>query len=1146
MSKRESFLRSVCTASVKEFLNFIVLHKNNSDPFDLNELLQEFPRKQKELLWKQLKTLLTDVLLANPVENWQKFDEDSDDEMEVEGALDLKEALSVISGITEVVAASINVIDENVVYIDLLEIAIILNGIMPVLPTHQGVLKITIQRLFEAWWEKGLEGKEELGKTVFIMLLEKSLMAKFSNADIVRLWQFHQALESFEFNSEASNEVKDALLQCFMSIAHIKKEEGRRFLSFLFSWDVEFIKMIHGTIRNQLTFFPKSIMPFVAEVYFRAWRKASGLFLETIENCCIQDFMHHGVHLPRNSPVHSKVRELLSYFHQQKLRQGVDEMLHRLYQPILWRGLKARNSEVRANAAILFVEAFPIRDPALTNEDVDVSIQKQFEEIFKLLEDPQPLVRSTGVLGVCRIAAKYWEMIPPSILTDLLTKVLCDLSADTSSADVRCSVFKCLPITLDNRMSHPLLEQILPGLRNSLHDTSEKVRVAFVDMLLKVKAVRAAKFWKICPMEHLLARLELDSRPVARRIVNLLFNSFFPVNQPDEIWCERCVTLLQMNPMAARKFYQYAHEHTAPTNIAKLMLVIRRCLNACIQRAAHNESDIDDDEHQKENISVLDSVLSVNDGATMASLLEIIVILWKSIQKALNENEEAKNYTVAKFATVLPEYFKNLTDDRCTVPLIILASFMPATAVLTFSCGVLSKLRNLDKDADENKYSSLIDCLCQWGKVGHVVELITDWLTEGLPQKNKKIQPRKVRIQEMVQPKLELAIKFLEYILTNIMSRECLLDLPQRKLTQLLKALAAMKELLVSFLSTSEMMLHDINLDTALRAFSLHCRLTIHLHNKISAEDRNYLLILEDNASWIDEKVLQFMHIPGKEMEVSEHQSQVAKQVVDMYLSVCKDIVMVGASDRKFQAQLLGFAVAVMNTEKGVFSLPLVISILKEIAVDCLSQDICNTSENSKEILNIVQKVFHKIFENLARSSKKNQAEALQVLTSIQLVLGEFISTVENWHGVHEAVRQEMFSTLLAAMLAETVHALKKKSDTDDITPPEAPSDLPVLSSYLLAIVIKYPSVMRSFLNELAECVNSEAIQGIVELVAALHFLLVLNKGKAHVKRAAIKDTATAIHGKFQAYSGNESGLNDFERALCLSSNRHLDDLLHL
>lgn len=52
---------------------------------------------------------------------------------------------------------------------------------------------------------------------------------------------------------------------------------------------------------------------------------------------------------------------------------------------------------------------------------------------------------------------------------------------------------QCLPIILDNKLSHPLLEQLLPAVRHSLHDNSEKVRVAFVDMLLKVKTVKAAK-----------------------------------------------------------------------------------------------------------------------------------------------------------------------------------------------------------------------------------------------------------------------------------------------------------------------------------------------------------------------------------------------------------------------------------------------------------------------------------------------------------------------------------------------------------------------------------------------------------------------------------------------------------------------------
>lgn len=82
------------------------------------------------------------------------------------------------------------------------------------------------------------------------------------------------------------------------------------------------------------------------------------------------------------------------------------------------------------------------------------------------------------------------------------------------------------------------------------------------------------QFWDVCNMDHLLARLAIDSQSVSKRIVDLLFKSFFPVNESEREWCCRCITLIQMNPMAARKFYQYAYKHTAPTNISKCCVYI--------------------------------------------------------------------------------------------------------------------------------------------------------------------------------------------------------------------------------------------------------------------------------------------------------------------------------------------------------------------------------------------------------------------------------------------------------------------------------------------------------------------------------------------------------------------------------------------
>lgn len=42
----------------------------------------------------------------------------------------------------------------------------------------------------------------------------------------------------------------------------------------------------------------------------------------------------------------------------------------------------------------------------------------------------------------------------------------------------------------------------------------------------------------------------------------------------------------------------------------------------------------------------------------MAGLLEVIVILWKSIRRNMEKNKEARVYTIDKFASVLPEYLK--------------------------------------------------------------------------------------------------------------------------------------------------------------------------------------------------------------------------------------------------------------------------------------------------------------------------------------------------------------------------------------------------------------------------------------------------------------------------------------------------------
>ncbi|XP_029955614.1 condensin-2 complex subunit G2 isoform X2 [Salarias fasciatus] len=1104
MSKREAFLEAACKENVEDFLRYIQLHNDKTDPFDVEEVVQEMPRGQKSDLWGRLMSLLQDVLQELPPDRWQQNQEEA---MEDESAAHPKHVMAVVDGVTLVATVSLGVLQEGDTYSELLKITHRLHGILVSLLAIDTPLLQHIHTLCEAWWKKGLQKKEEFGRTALILSLQKSFALKKPGTEIQRVWSLHDVL-------------------------------GKRFLVFLFSWHIDFIWVIHGTIKNQLRFYNKTMNAHITEIYYRAWKKACGEFLDKIESSCIQDFMQCAIFLHRSSPVHSKVRQIVSYYHARKGCHSVDKMLFTLYRPILWKALSAPNFEVRANATLLFTDAFPIHNPEQSNEEMEANIQIQLDTAMGLLDDPHPAVRSNASLGVCKILCKCWELLPPAIVTDFLKKLL-ELAADSSSPDVRCSVFKCLPMVLDNSLSHPLLEKLLPTLKYSLHDNSEKVRTAFLDMLLKVKAVRAAKFWDVCSMEHLLARLASDSPSVSKRVVNLLFKSFFPVNESEKEWCSRCITLIQMNPMAARKFYQYAHQHTAPTNIIKLMLAIRRILNSFIQMdcdvtALHDSN--------KEN-SLTEPAKLVKDKSVVASLLEILVILWKSVQKAVQQNEEAQKYMFAKFGNVMARYFQSFEDERATVPLVHLASFMPPAAIPTFSCGVLSRLRRMDSGAVPTQYGQLLDCLCSWGQVADVLELITDWLSQPLNSQGEKAAGRKVRIQETVEAKPDLALVYLEYLFSHTVTREKLLALSRTPLKQLHTVLGNWKSVLHAHLSSTAGP-KTPGVRTALRAFEFFGRLGAHLQFS-SSEGRDYLLSLEHAAAWVSDRVLPFLvKRSGDDSQSPETPPPppLAAQITESFLTVCRDIVLVGLGDDSFKGHILHLCSLALLSEAGYLCVPAVLQILKAVANSCVPEESSQDQEDpAMAILAVVANVFQKIIELLARRLKKEPEEGKQLCLSAVSGLTDFLQVAQTWD---RAPLTGVFSTVFAVIIVENKNLLQKATHREEVSAPESAEDMPPLSSILLSVILKSASITRSFLAEVCSSLESEAISGLTELAAVLNVLAVVERSVQ--SKSGLKSAAVLIQQQIHRHAVTSADGSEIQRVIYESSVTTLNQILHL
>ncbi|KAK7881759.1 hypothetical protein WMY93_030168 [Mugilogobius chulae] len=1124
MSKREAFFEAACAENTEDFLRFIQLHNDKTEPFDVDEVVQEMSRDQRETLWGRLSLLLQDVLSKYPLSTGMKEGPGQGD-MEVDTSLDSKHVIAVVEGVTLVAVQSVQVLQDGETYAALLGLVNVLHDVLVLLPISEAPLLSALHTLCELWWKRGLDEKEKFGQTALFLSLRKCLLLKRPSVEIQRIWNLHEVVLTLDYNSDDNKEITDLLLQCFCRSDIIRNDDGKRFLVFLFSWNINFIWVIHGTIKNQLEFFNKKTLVHIIEIYFRAWKKASGDFLDKIESICIQDFMQNAILLHRASPVYSKVRQIVSYFHLRKGCHHVDKMLYTLYKPILWKALNAPNSEVRANATLIFTEAFPIHDPD-DAKNLDAAVQKQLDFAMNLLDDPHPIVRSNAILGVCKILAKCWELFPPIIITDFLKKIMLELATDTSSADVRCSVFKCLTIVLDNALSHPLLEKLLPNLKYSLHDNSEKVRTAFLDMLIKVKAVRAAKFWDVCHMDHLLARLATDTQSVSKRIVNLLFKSFFPVNESEKEWCCRCITLIQMNPMAARKFYQFAFKHTAPTNIIKLMLAIRRVLNNCVQ---------------------IERAVLGKDMAVVASLLEIVVILWRSVEKTLIQNKEAQKFTCAKFGSVMGKYFCAFEDVRCTPPLVELASFMPPAAVQHSgkNCGVLSKLRRMESGAVPKQYSQLLGCLCSWGQAAEIVELISDWLSEPLStEADKAGSSRRVRIQETTEAKPDLALAYLDDLLTHNQTREKVLELSRRPLKHLHSLLGDWKVVLYTHLKSSDDP-SSASVQTALKAFTYHGRFGAHLQHNSPDNDRSHLLALELDGSWISERVLPFMVKPNEhEGEVSEAPLLLAVQIIEGFLSVCRDILLVGLSDETFRGQILHLCSLILVSEAGYLCIPAILPILKEVADSYVPEDneaLDNSENPTTVILGVVANIFQKIIELLARRLRKDPEEGQQLCQSTVAGLKDFLQSAQSWD---RAPLNGVFSTLFAVIVVEKRYKLNKISHPEEVIVPETLEDMPPLPSILLSVILKSPSVTKSFLAEISSSLDSEAIESLTELAAVLHILAVIkHTGKF---TSGLKSAAECVQRQLDRHAVVAVDGGDIQRVIFESSVKTVNNILDL
>lgn len=427
----------------------------------------------------------------------------------------------------------------------------------------------SIIRTCEIFWLDGREGRERSIEQAFVALVEKSLAEESGGvstaADVKRVYALREATSSAVSGEKWSPHARALLVRCATSAMYLRISEGQKFIAHLLASGVD---EIHSALLSMLPCVRKSRAHACAMVYIYAWKQmGSDPFKKYLEDIATKATR------AAVDPLATNLRTVLSSFHASKRIAGMDEMLHAVYTPILFRSLAVANPLVRRNSAIILADSFPVHDPGMSIVELEAVLSSQCGKLYTLLEDPVPFVRVTAIEGACRVLGLLWEIVPASSAKRMIELLTGSLAFDKSSANVRIAVCDGLRFMLDNHQTHPVLSVALRRLGNLLNDRTERVRVAFLELLvaLKSKRIVSARYFDIAPLDDLLVRLPIDSPVVASRIMKLLVTSYFPLERKnktrEEIAASQlraCVELLKHGAKPAEAFYRNLSMYVPP------------------------------------------------------------------------------------------------------------------------------------------------------------------------------------------------------------------------------------------------------------------------------------------------------------------------------------------------------------------------------------------------------------------------------------------------------------------------------------------------------------------------------------------------------------------------------------------------------
>lgn len=272
---------------------------------------------------------------------------------------------------------------------------------------HDNATQNSILLVCETWWKHDFPAREQLIANALPLWLQ----APEDAAAIQRLYHVRDAVHCIDFAADES------LLQAILALAsnlHVLKM-GKKLLVHLMQ-NVELMEPLHCAIKVQMVGNKAKVLAVYGDVYYKAYTETDDMIIKNdLETIVWSDLVQAVLHAEDPS-THKAVLTVLQPLHAAQKHH--EELLHRLYGPILWRALSATQAPVRLQAAQVLPAVFPLRGSDAHN--ASVAMEKCLTALTDLLADRVPKIRVAGSLATAQILYDYWTILPSADIRKLL------------------------------------------------------------------------------------------------------------------------------------------------------------------------------------------------------------------------------------------------------------------------------------------------------------------------------------------------------------------------------------------------------------------------------------------------------------------------------------------------------------------------------------------------------------------------------------------------------------------------------------------------------------------------------------------------------------------------------------------------------